>query len=164
MWVVLLLAVIPTGCSYGFTSGTGFQGINTMAVLPFENETDRLELTAEIHSRLLQDVPRALGLRPAGEDQADIVLRGSIRSYTLTSPNYRNTGQQGDRPEVLQRQVDISVQVEIIDLDENLILWDDQGIRVSGQYLEASQTEEDGLQVALENLINDIVNGAQSNW
>ena len=64
---------------------------------------------------------------------------------------------------MLQRQVSIRVQVELIDLVENLILWDDLGLSTQGQYLEG-ESEEVGRVEAIELLVQRIVDGAQSNW
>lgn len=158
-----LLAPALSGCVYGFNAGTGFQ-LDTIAILPFDNQTTRLELTQEIHERLLQELPGALGLRLAGEDVADAVVRGTIRDYTLRAPNYRPGAQQGDRPQVLQRQVTLTVAVEVLDVVENLILWENTSLRSEGQYLEASEGEEVGKLEALEVLVQQIVDGLQSNW
>ncbi len=161
---VLLLAVVPAGCNYGFQSGTGFVNVETVAVLPFENETTRFELTDELHQFMLQNLPRALGLRPAGEDVADVVVRGTIASYQLSAPDYRAGADGSPRPEVLQRQVSVTVRVEIIDLRENVILWEEANLRADGQFADGSQTEDDGKQQALDFLVQRIVDGAQSNW
>jgi hypothetical protein len=80
----------------------------------------------------------------------------------MTAPLYRS-GQQAGQVDVLQRQVNIRVQVELIDLVENLILWDDPGLSTQGQYLEG-ESEEIGRAEAIELLVQRIVDGAQSNW
>ncbi len=152
-----------SGCVYGFNAGTGF-ALDTIAILPFENSTTRLELTQEIHEQLLRELPSALGLRLAGEEVADAVVSGVIRDYTLRAPNYRAGAQQGDRPQVLQRQVTLSVSVQVLDVQENLILWESTSLRAEGQYLEASEDEEVGKLEALEVLVQQIVDGLQSNW
>jgi len=158
-----LLAPGLSGCLYGFNAGTGFQ-LDTIAILPFENETTRLELTQEIHELLLKEIPAAMGLRLAGEDVADAVLTGTIRDYTLRAPNYRAGAQQGDRPEVLQRQVSLVVGVEVLDVRQNLILWENTSLRTEGQFLELTEEEETGKLEALELLVQKIVDGLQSNW
>ena len=58
----------------------------------------------------------------------------------------------------------LSVQVEIVDLVENVILWEERSVQAEGQFLEASETEEVGRAEALELLVQKIVDGAQSNW
>jgi hypothetical protein len=80
----------------------------------------------------------------------------------VSAPSYRSSGSGG--AEVLQREVSLRVQVQIVDLEEGLILWEDQGLSARGQYLEASETEEVARQEAIDLLVQAIVDGAQSNW
>ena len=158
-----LVAVLSvSGCNYGFRSGSFPDHIRTVAILPFDNATNRFELTQEIHQELLRTLPRALGVTNAGEDIADAVIQGRIVRYDMTAPLFRS-GQQAGQVDVLQRQVNIRVEVELIDVVENVILWDDAGLSTLGQYLEG-ESEEVGRAEAIELLIQRIVDGAQSNW
>ncbi len=157
---IALLAIV--GCNYSFRSGSFPDHIRTVAILPFDNDTNRFELTQEIHNELLRALPSALGVTNAGEDVADAVVQGRITRYDMTAPLFR-ANQQNDNVDVLQRQVNIRVQVELIDLVENLILWDDQGLSTQGQYLEG-ESEDVGRAEAIELLVQRIVDGAQSNW
>lgn len=151
------------GCNYGFQAGGGLPShIGSVAVLAFENETSRFELAQELHEILRREFPRAMGVRTAGEDVADAVVRGRITGYDLSAPNFRQ-GIEG-RAEVLQREVRLRVSVEIVDRRENVILWENQSLSTQGQYLEATETEEAGRAEALELLVQRIVDGAQSNW
>lgn len=152
-----------SGCNYSFRGGSFPDYIRTIAVLPFENDTDRFELTQEVHQALLQELPGALGVQLASEEYADAVVRGTITSYTLTAPLYRSGG-EGRAAEVLQREVNLRVAVQILDVHENAILWEDRGVLAQGQYLEASETEAVGKNEAIELLVQKIVDGAQSNW
>jgi len=167
-WLRTLVAVaawgILGGCNYSFRAGSfPPPHIRSVAVLPFENETTRFELTGELHDRLLRDLPSSLGIRTAGEDLADAVVRGTIIRYDVIAPNYR-AGADGRPAEVLQRQVTISVHVEIVDLIENVVLWEDRNVVSQGEFIEASETEEVGRAEAIELLVQRIVDGAQSNW
>lgn len=159
----LLVAAGASGCMYSFQGGSFPSHIRTIAVIPFENETTRLELTQELHDAMLRNLPRSLGIRQAGQDVADAVVRGRITGYNLSTPNYR-AGAEGGRAQVLQRQVTISVAVEIVDLVNNEILWENTGVRGEGPYLEQTETEEVGKTVAIDLLVQRIVDGAQSNW
>lgn len=158
------LLFVGTACSYSLRAGAGLpENVQTIAVLPFDNETTRSELTDEIHQQLLRELPRALGVRSAGADVADAVVSGVIQSYSVNAPLFR-PGAGGNSAEVLQRQVMISARVEIIDVLSNTVVWEGQGVRAEGQYLEASETEDIGRAAAIELLIQRIVDGAQSNW
>jgi len=157
-----IAVLAAAGCNYSFRSGSFPDHIRTVAILPFDNDTNRFELTQEIHEELLRTLPRALGVTNAGEDVADALVQGRIVRYDMTAPLFRS-GQQAGQVEVLQRQVSIRVEVELIDLVENLILWDGRGLSTQGQYLE-SESEEVGRTEAIELLVQRIVDGAQSNW
>lgn len=166
----LLLALAATfslsipGCVYSFRAGSfPPEHVRTIAVVPFENETARFEISGEIYDQLLRNLPRALGIRTAGEDVADAVVRGTIVRYDVVAPNYR-AGAEGQPAEVLQRQVTLTVRVEIVDLVENVILWEDRNVSAQGQFLEASENEDVGRAEAIELLVQKIVDGAQSNW
>lgn len=161
---LLAIPLAHTGCMYSFRAGSfPPEHIESIAIAPFENETDRFDIAGEIYDQLLRTLPGALGIRTAGEDIADAVVRGTVRGYEVTAPNYQ-AGQPGEPAQVLQRQVNVVVEVQIVDLVENVILWEDRSIRAEGQFLEASETEEVGRAEALEVLVQRIVDGAQSNW
>jgi hypothetical protein len=155
--------VAAQGCMYSFRAGSLPSDIRTIAVLPFENETPHLEVTQALHEVLLREVPRSLGIQQAGEDVADAVLRGRIMSYVVTTPAYR-PAIAGDRAEVLQRQVTIMLQVELVDMRRNEIIWESRGLSGEGQFLDASETEDVGMRLAVLLLRQRIIDGAQSNW
>ena len=96
-------------------------------------------------------------------DLADAVVRGVIRQYTLNTPSYR-PGAAGEAPEVLQRQVTLVVQVQIINQVDDEILWESQSLSVQGQFLEETENEDMGRALAIELLVQRIIDGAQSNW
>ncbi len=161
----LLGSVLLLGsCVYSFQAGAGFPDyVRTVAVIPFENNTNRLELTDEIFQALLRDFPRSQGLQPAGEDVADAIVRGTITRYDLSTPSYR-PGPPGETPQVLQRQVSLAVEVQIINQVDNEILWESRSVSVQGEYLEETETEEVGRALAIELLVQRVIDGAQSNW
>jgi len=66
---------------------------------------------------------------------------------------------------VFQRRVDIVAQVQIIDRSKNEIIWNGTGVNGQGEYSPADPAgESTGQDVALDNLVNKIVDGAQSQW
>ena len=161
--LVLVLALALGGCNYSFRAGSfPPPHIRTVAIEPFENDTARFELTGELYDQLLRNLPSALGIRTAGADVADAIVRGSITRYDVAAPNYR-AGQPGQPAQVLQRQVNISVSVEIVDLVENVILWESSNVSARGEFPEGAP-EDGGRERAIELLVQEIVDGAQSNW
>jgi hypothetical protein len=90
-------------------------------------------------------------------------VRGEIVDYSVSTPSYR-AGAAGEVPTVLQRQVVLRVSVEIINLVDNEILWQNSSVSVQAEYLEEGGTEDEGRAAAIELLVQRIVDGAQSNW
>lgn len=165
IWLASLsVAVTAMGCNYSLRAAGGFPShIQTVAIIPFENRTTRLDLTQQLYDQLLREVPRSLGVRTAAEDVADAVVRGTITRYALEAPLYRGDP-AGGRAEVLQRQVTIAVDVQIIDLSQNVILWEGSNVTTQGQFSETTESEDLGRDEALRLLIQKIIDGAQSNW
>ena len=148
---------------YQFRGGNFPEHIRTLAVEPVENDTPRLEVTGELHERLQLELPRALGVRAAGSDVANALVRVRITGYEVNAPNYRS-GSATQRAEVLQRQVLIVAAVQIVDQVNNQVYWESTTLRAEGQFLEASEPEDVGRAEAIELLVQRIVDGAQSNW
>lgn len=166
-WVVdaLLPAALLLlgGCLYGFQGGGGFpSSVRSIYIAPFENRTDQFDIDQLLAQQLTENLPRSLGVRLAGEQVADAVVRGRITNYQDAAHNYR-PGQPG-QVEVLQHQVQITVAVEIIDVANNEILWDSQSITGRGEYRPDSQPPDAARARAIEHLIQQIVDGAQSQW
>ena len=156
-----LEALSLSGCLYGFSGGGLPPAIKTVAVIPFENLTSEPALTQEINRAVREAVESRLGLRQAGENQADAIVRGTIQRYEPDVP-IAFTGDQNRGADVTRRKVLITVNVQIFDQKAQKVLWERQGLTVEGDY---DRTQEiQGRQKALLRLITDIVDGAQSQW
>jgi hypothetical protein len=149
------------GCLYGFAGGGLPPSIKTVAVLPFDNQTPEPTLTQEISRAVREAVGQRLGLRQASETRADAVVRGSITSYEPDLP-VAYTGGEDREVNVTRRQVQITVSVEILDQRQGKSLWQRNGLVVRGDY--QSGREGEGRQKALDDLVVNIVEGAQSQW
>lgn len=159
----LLLALALPACNYGFSGGGGLpDNIRTLYIAPFENRTDEPELDPLINRALTEELPRALGLRPAVERSADLIVRGTIMRYDDQASSYR-PGQEGTI-DVEQHQVQITLSIQLIDVRENLIRYESQSILGRGEYNQSSQSPEVARNLALRQIIQQIVDGAQSQW
>jgi len=147
------------GCLYGFKGG-GLPNIKTVAILPFDNQTAEPALTKEVNDAVLEAFQGRLGLRLAGENSADAVVRGKVVRYDADVPLSIQAGV--GRTDVTQRQVSITVDVEILDQREGKTLWQRQGLSEVGAY--SPPQEADGRKVALQKLVQELVDGAQSQW
>ena len=160
-YLVTLSTLALGGCLYGFAGGGLPPSIKTVAVLPFDNQTPEPTLTQEISLAVREAVERRLGLRQSAESQADAVVRGSITRYEPDLPVAYQAGE--DRQvNVTRRQVQITMTVEILDQKQGKPLWQRSGLMVKGDY--DSGQEAEGRRKALDDLVVNIVEGAQSQW
>jgi hypothetical protein len=160
-FLVTISTLALGGCLYGFAGGGLPPSIKTVAVLPFDNQTPEPTLTQEISRAVREAVEQRLGLRQSAEPQADAVVRGSITRYEPDLPVVY--GADEDRTvNVTRRQVQITVTVEILDQKQGKPLWQRSGLVVKGDY--DSGQEAEGRRKALDDLVVNIVEGAQSQW
>jgi hypothetical protein len=154
------LSLLAGLACYGFAGGGLPPAIKTVAVLPFDNQTPEPTLTQEISRAVREAVEQRLGLRQATEPRADAVVRGAITRYEPDLP-VAYTG--GDSTvSVTQRELQITVSVEILDQRQGKALWQRNGLTVRGSY--APGQEREGRRKALDDLVVIIVEGAQSQW
>jgi len=158
---VLAVASIASAC-YSFTGGGLPPHIRTIYVLPVENRTAQFELTEPFTRQLTDAIRGRLGVQLASRENADAEIRAEIIRYDDAATNF--SGVENVGADVFQRRVTISARVEIVDLTRNEIVWDGSGVSGTGEYAPDSETEQAGQDVALENLIQKIIDGAQSQW
>lgn len=163
-FVLSLSALALAGCIYGFSGGGLPPGVRTVAVMPFENLTSDPTLTAEVNRVVREAVQDRLGLRQAGEKDADAMVTGTIRRYEPDLPvAFQGVGpEEQKKVEVTRRLLQIVVDVKIFDQKSQKVLWERNGLMVDGDY--ETGKERDGRKKALEKLTTNIVDGAQSQW
>jgi hypothetical protein len=156
----LLVLSAACGVRYGFAGGGLPAHIRTVAVLPFENETASPELQRELFELLRRQLRARLGLRDGVEATADALVRGTIKNYDLDIP----VGFSADPQQAVtaRRKLQVTIDIEIVDQSNGKILWQRRGLRAEGEYAERAEAE--GRQAALEKIVGDIVEGAQSQW
>lgn len=159
--VLSLILLTLAGCMpYGFAGGGLPSHIRTVAVIPFENLTSVPEVQQELTQELRKGLRDRLGLREAAESRASALVRGTIQRYEADIPigfSATNKNQTSAR-----RQLQISVDVEMIDQVTGKTLWQQKGLMKDGQYEERGEAK--GRQQALERIVNELIQGAQSQW
>ena len=157
---VLAAAMVIPGCRYGFSGGGLPRSVKTVAILPFENETASAELPRELTDALREAVEKRLGLRAAAEEKADAVLRGKIVQY---EPDVA-VAVSADRRQSTsaRRRVRISLDVELVDQSTGKVIWQKTGLSGDGEYAEGG--EASGRKQAIDRIVADIIEGAQSQW
>lgn len=159
---VALIALGVVACfPYGFAGGGLPSHVKTVAVLPFENETAAPELQRELYELMRKGVQSRLGLKESAEDRADAVVRGVITRYDPDVPVAYSADAALSTTNV-RRKLQITVDVEIVDQTTGRTLWTRKGLSAEGEY--AERAEPAGRRQAIERLINDVIEGAQSQW
>lgn len=155
-----LAILVLGGCFYGFAGGGLPAHVKTVAVLPFDNETTSPELQRELFELMRRELQGRLGLREASESRADAVIRGTIRRYETDVP----IGFSADPAQATsaRRKLQIAVDVEIVDQTTGRTLWERKGLTADADYAERAEVQ--GRRQAIERLVRDMVEGAQSQW
>lgn len=157
----VLSLVVLTGCLYSLSGGGGLpRHIKTVAVLPFENETANPEVAGELHLALRKSLGDRLGLREAPESRASAIVTGTIRKYEPDVP----VGFSADPAlaTTARRRVQVVVDIKIVDQTTGRTLFERANLQAEGEY--AERAEPTGRKQALERIVNDIIEGAQSQW
>jgi hypothetical protein len=154
--LLLLTACIP----YGFTGGGLPSHVRTVAILPFENQTATPELPRELTDALRTRLHDRLGLRDASEAKANAIVRGTIQRYEIDIPiGYSANNTQST---TARRMLQLVVDIEMIDQVTGKTLWQRKGLLAEGQYEERG--EANGRKDAIDRIVNDVIDGAQSQW
>lgn len=158
--LALTLAVGGCGVHYGFAGGGLPSDIRTMAVLPFENQTSSPDLQRELFETMRRELQRRLGVRDASQDRANAVVRGVITTYDVDVPiAYSSNPNQAVSA---RRRLQIVIDIEIVNQTSGKVLFQRKGLRAEGDY--AERDEPGGRRQAIGRLVNDVVEGAQSQW
>jgi hypothetical protein len=128
-----------------------------MAIMPFENQTASPAVQQELWAEMRDVLHRRLGVRDAPEDRANAIVRGVIVEYQPDIPVGFSTQTTSAR-----RRLQITINVEIYDVGKGRVLYSKKGLTAQGDYAERADAE--GRRIAIEHLVNDIVEGAQSQW
>jgi hypothetical protein len=161
--LLLSLVTLPLalgGCLYGFAGGGLPRHIRTVAIIPFENQTPSVDLPRELGEALREGLEKRLGLRPATEDKADALVRGTITKFDIDIPVAVSADRQ--QATTARRRLAVGVDVTLIDQSTGAVLWERKGIVAEGEY--AERTEAAGRKQAIERIVADVIEGALSQW
>jgi hypothetical protein len=158
--LVVMLTASLTGCLYGFAGGGLPTHIRTVAVMPFDNETATPELPRELQEALRQGMQNRLGLRDAPEDRASAVVRGTVTRYELDIPV--GFSANPNQATSARRRLRVLIDIEIVDQVTGKVLWQKTGVSAEGEY--ADRGEAEGRKQAIERIVTEIIEGAQSQW
>jgi hypothetical protein len=151
--------LLTNGCRYSLNGGGLPTDIKSVAIIPFDNDTPSPELQQELNAALRTAVLSKLGLKEAGEDKASAVVRGKIVKYDLdvATAFSANPAQATSS----RRQLQVVVHVEIFDQIHNHVMMTKDYTEI-GDYPEGG--EASGRKQAIDKIVSDVIQGAQSNW
>jgi hypothetical protein len=131
-----------------------------MAVLPFDNQTTSPEIQRELLDTMRRELQRRLGVRDAAENRADAVVRGVISAFDVDVPVAVSANPS--QAVTARRRLQVTIDVEIVEQANARVLFQRKGMRGEGDYDERAEAE--GRRQAINKIVNDIVEGAQSQW
>jgi Lipopolysaccharide-assembly len=156
----LVLGLLTACLPYGFTGGGLPSHIRTVAIVPFENQTAAPELPRELTDALRSRLQDRLGLRDASEAKANAIVRGVIQRYETDIPiAYSANNKQAT---TAKRMLQLVVDIEMVDQVTGKTLWQRKGLLAEGQYDE--QAVALGRKQAIDRIVTDLIEGAQSQW
>ena len=131
-----------------------------MAIQPFDNETPTPELQRELFDAMRRDFQPRLGVREAPQERADALVRGVIRTYDVDVP----VGFSANAAQAItsRRKLQLTLDVQILDQTTGKTIFERKGLRAEGEY--AERDEVSGRREAIKRVVNDMVEGAQSQW
>ena len=161
---LLALGVMLSGCMYSFTGGGLPSNIRTVYVDLWDNTTPYEFLRSDVQRQLQTELPRNLGVRLASQQTADAIIRGKLSGYDEAVTNIDPTT-PGGRVTTNQTQVRITFDAEIYDVKNDRVLWQQGSISAIGLFSrEGGETVDVGRRKALDDLVQKLVQGAQSQW
>ena len=162
LYRLLPLLLLAGACltRYGFTGGGLPEHIRTLAIVPFDNETSSPDLPRELFDAMRRDFQPRLGVRDASQDKADALVRGVIRTYDVGMPI--GISANPDQAITSRRRLQIVLDVQIIDQTNNKTIFERKALRQDGEYAEGD--EPAGRREAIRKIVNDMIEGAQSQW
>ena len=157
-----VLALAASGCIYSFHGGGLPADVKTMAILPFDNQTPIPGLESQLLQEMRKSLEARLGVRDASESRADAVVSGTITRYDADIPVGYGSTANGQAPTSTVRMLEMAVDVQIVDQKTGKTLFERKGLSANGNYTE--RAEETGRTQAIQHLVQDMIEGAQSQW
>lgn len=162
--LLALLLPLLAGCMYSFVGG-GLPGhVRRVYIEPFDNETPYQTLTSDLLREMQDRLPGNLGVRLASQQTADAIVRGTIRSAEEQTTNFNPTPDPTGRITRNEARVQITFDAEIYDVRQDTVLWVGNSVTAVGLFDPNREDVDDGRRKALEEVVQKLIEGAQSQW
>lgn len=171
MTIFCLLTTVLTGCGYT-TRSMLYSKYKTIYITPFLNKVDitqeaytanryriyRPLLETDITKKVINKYIFDGNLKPAQENQADLVLKGELMEYRKDPLSYTS-----DNQNVTEYRINIYVNLSLWDAKENKMLWQENNFNGNYAYFVRTTTVNPGNNVvvvsedtAVTNAIDDL--------
>lgn len=161
--IVGLLAVLAglclaLGCGYSFRSQLR-PHLKTLYIPTLANETSEFQLTQTLTDVLTREFLNRSSLRPGTEDGSDAELRGTITGFNERAVDFES----GTEVTVFARQVVITLDVELFDRVENVVIWSNPSLSEFGEFSE-SEGRDRGIERAVAKIAETILSHAAEDF
>ncbi len=153
-----MMLILAISCAVYTFSPSALGGIKSLAIPLFENQTTESGLREDLTDRLSQVFVDDNTLRVVPEGRADAILRGSVISYSREAYTY------SEAEVVSEYIVRIGINVEFAEKKSGEIIWEEKNMSNWGTYDSATQSEDDGKEMAIGKLVEDILNKTVKGW
>ena len=160
----LLALSLLAGCMYSFVGGGLPSHVRRVYIQPFDNETPYQNLTSDLLREMQDRLPGSLGVRLSSQQTADAIIRGTLNSAEEQTTNFDATPDPSGRITRNEARVQISFDAEIYDVRNDKVLWRGNGITAIGNFEPGREDVDDGRRKALEQVVQKMIEGAQSQW
>lgn len=162
--LLALALTLLSGCMYSFVGGGLPSHVRRVYIEPFDNETPYQTLTADLLREMQDRLPGSLGVRLASQQTADAIIRGTIKSAEEQTTNFDPTPDATGRITRNEARVQISFDAEIYDVRNDAVLWRGSSVTATGLFDPQREDVDDGRRKALEEVVQKLIEGAQSQW
>ncbi|MCP4632592.1 MAG: LptE family protein [candidate division Zixibacteria bacterium] len=160
--VILLIAVMSISsllsCGPYSFSGSALKGLDTISVPLFENETTQYGIREDLTDQLTEALVQDNTLKVVNVRRADSVIRGVVKKYVNECYTYDASG---SCDEYISR---VYVDVTFEDMKHKEVLWEEKNIEGYGIYSANGETEDDGMERAIEKLSANIIDKIIKGW
>ena len=155
VWLIWLI-LGASGCAHYGTSASGEGAYRSVAIPLLDNESLEAGLQQAMTDTLIQTFVTNGAIRVLDEDQAQLVLRGTV-TRVLDQPFTLEGGSE-------QFRIIVRLDVSCYDTSEKTSIWEERGLRGFGIYdagADRREAREAALGEAMAMLAGDIVDRTQ---
>lgn len=178
-FIAVFLLVTSTIIGCGYTTHSVYSGpYKSIFVEPFTNKIDLVSQDAAniarrfktYHPLLETDLRTAVinrfmydgGLRIAGREQADLILKGELIDYRRDALRYENNQEQ-----VAEYRLNVVMHITLLERSTGKIVWDEPGFTGEATYFTSglgAKTESAALDIAISDLAKRVIERLVENW